>query len=315
MLKEVFEYHDLSKHRFEGYAPGPGRLDWANQPDPFRRDAPLPTFGEATQSKVASAPVNQQTIARLLQDSLALAAWKSFGESRWALRINPSSGNLHPTESYIVATLDGETVIAHYAPQAHALEIRARLPNAQGLPPGGFLLGLSSIPWREAWKYGERAFRYCHHDVGHAIGAIAYAAAGLGWSARVLRGCGTDSLARLLGIAEQTGPFREHADCLLAIAPQGTPIDDFYANVSVAGVTWHGEPNSLSTEYRAWPWVEKMPEVTKRPCGATETRTPVSPRPAVTRFSDPGLHALVRQRRPGPPQALPRKPAWRRAHS
>jgi len=35
--------------------------------------------------------------------------------------------------------------------------------------PGFILLGLSSIHWREAWKYGERAFRYCQHDIGHAI--------------------------------------------------------------------------------------------------------------------------------------------------
>ena len=35
-------YHERSKHRLDRYAPGPGRLDWANQPDPFREfvDAP-----------------------------------------------------------------------------------------------------------------------------------------------------------------------------------------------------------------------------------------------------------------------------------
>ena len=31
------DYHERSKHRVERYAPGPGGLDWANQPDPFRR--------------------------------------------------------------------------------------------------------------------------------------------------------------------------------------------------------------------------------------------------------------------------------------
>ena len=40
-----------------------------------------------------------------------------------------------------------------------------------------FLLGLASVYWREAWKYGERAFRYCQHDVGHAIGTVRIAAA------------------------------------------------------------------------------------------------------------------------------------------
>ena len=34
------------------------------------------------------------------------------------------------------------------------------------------LVALTSIHWREAWKYGERAFRYCQHDLGHAIAAV-----------------------------------------------------------------------------------------------------------------------------------------------
>jgi hypothetical protein len=35
-------YHERSKHHFGRYARGPGRLDWANQPDPFRRRARAP---------------------------------------------------------------------------------------------------------------------------------------------------------------------------------------------------------------------------------------------------------------------------------
>ena len=29
-------YHERTKHHFARFAPGPGQLDWANQPDPFR---------------------------------------------------------------------------------------------------------------------------------------------------------------------------------------------------------------------------------------------------------------------------------------
>ena len=36
-LKDIFQYHNNSKHGYYSFAPGPGYLDWANQPDPFRK--------------------------------------------------------------------------------------------------------------------------------------------------------------------------------------------------------------------------------------------------------------------------------------
>ena len=56
-------------------------------------------------------------------------------------------------------------LLAHYRPDKHALEVRGELPAPLAsllddcLPPGGCLLALTSVPWREAWKYGERAYR------------------------------------------------------------------------------------------------------------------------------------------------------------
>ena len=35
----VYDYHETTKHRYEAFADGPGFLDWATQPDPFRRYA------------------------------------------------------------------------------------------------------------------------------------------------------------------------------------------------------------------------------------------------------------------------------------
>ncbi|HXM83423.1 MAG TPA: hypothetical protein VN929_16045 [Burkholderiales bacterium] len=41
-LEAVMRYHERTKHHFNRFAPGPGQLDWANQPDPFRRYAGAP---------------------------------------------------------------------------------------------------------------------------------------------------------------------------------------------------------------------------------------------------------------------------------
>lgn len=40
--------------------------------------------------------------AILFERSRCLSAWKSYGAQRWALRCNPSSGNLHPAEGYLL---------------------------------------------------------------------------------------------------------------------------------------------------------------------------------------------------------------------
>ena len=107
--------------------------------------------------------------------SLGLSARKEIAGSGWYLRMNPSSGNLHPTEAYAIlpalAGLTGGAGVYHYAPLHHALEQRARRAQDALSETTGFDVALTSIAWREAWKYGERAFRYCNHDVGHALAA------------------------------------------------------------------------------------------------------------------------------------------------
>ncbi|MBL9059552.1 MAG: SagB/ThcOx family dehydrogenase, partial [Mangrovicoccus sp.] len=185
----VRAYHDLSTHRLDRFAPGPETLDWDSQPDPFRnfagaRRTPLPlsadglTTGFADLSRpgaVAPAPLSLDSLALLLELSLGVSAWKAQGPDRWALRCNPSSGNLHPTEAYVIAggvpgLADG---VHHYDSHSHGLEQRC----AAGLAQPGMWIGLGSVHWREAWKYGTRGFRYCQLDTGHALGALRCATA------------------------------------------------------------------------------------------------------------------------------------------
>ncbi|OAY74692.1 hypothetical protein ACMD2_09314 [Ananas comosus] len=68
------------------------------------------------------------------------------------------------------------------------------------------MISLSSVFWREAWKYGERALRYCNHDAGHALAAVAVAAAALGWDARLLDGLSHADLEALIGVPQTYPP-------------------------------------------------------------------------------------------------------------
>jgi SagB-type dehydrogenase family enzyme len=306
-IDQVICYHVQTKHHFNRYARALGYLDWANQPDPFRRyeGAPLITLPLLKPEEeplsppydaiyhpgsVFCQPVNVRTLSRFFEFALALSAWKKAGESEWALRSNPSSGNLHPTEGYVVLPqidgLDLNPGLYHYAPKEHGLELRAVFAAEQvarllaPFPQGAFLFGLTSVHWREAWKYGERAFRYCNHDAGHAIGTARISAATLGWNMVLLDGMAQNTVAMLLG-TDRTVDFREvepeHPDCLSVIWPSDVASGEgqgvggkeinipLYLNSSVvtelARGTWYGKANRLSGEHGVhWDIIDEAAE-------------------------------------------------------
>jgi SagB-type dehydrogenase family enzyme len=225
---------------------------------------------------VPAKPVTVSTLSRFFELALALSAWKKAGDMQWALRSNPSSGNLHPTEGYLVLPkmdgLDLKAGLYHYAPKEHGLEFRAEFSAdhmARFLAPfpvQSFLIGLSSIHWRESWKYGERAFRYCNHDVGHAIGTARIAAATLGWNMALLDGLSQNTVAALLG-TDRTEDFvhaeAEHPDCLMVVWPVEDVKRDYPATIplflekevvqELVQGTWQGRANRLSRENPV-PW-------------------------------------------------------------
>lgn len=331
-VEAVIGYHEHSKHHVRRYAASPGRLDWSTEPDPFRRyegapalELPLPADGLETPwgdllrpGAVAPRRLDRESLGLFFELALALSAWKEFRGSRWALRCNPSSGNLHPTEGYvIVPSSPGVPAgLYHYASREHVLERRSSLSGetrlAALLPAGGFLAGLSSIHWREAWKYGVRAFRYCQQDAGHAVAAIGYAAAALGWTARLLTGPGDADVAATLGLdrdddfARLAAPDREHPDALLVVAPGGTEIDAAAERLGgaldelvalVRGGTWAGLANPLSHDHVAWPAIEEVAAATRKPRGAERRAQGGSDLQAARPGSGEPAARLIRRRR------------------
>jgi SagB-type dehydrogenase family enzyme len=324
-LQKVFEYHQASKHYPHRYAASLGYMDWANQPNPFRRyegvplialekisptDAPL--YDDAfAPGRIQPAPVNLRSISQLFFDSLALSAWKSIGEISWALRVNPSSGNLHPTEGYLICGptqgLSDKATVCHYAPKEHGLEQRAAFESelwerlCARLPKDTLLIGLTSIHWREAWKYGHRAYRYCQHDVGHAIGAVSVAAAGLGWQTKVLDDLGTDELALLTGTFRDHDAEPEEPDVLMAIGPfakttneTGLPEDIVRA---FASLDWQGSPNQLSKSHLEW-GMDEIAAATRKPRGSARYESfQRPPEPGALAVRPVALRKIIRQRR------------------
>jgi len=334
-LDRVLRYHEQTKHHTDRFAPSPGYLDWATQPDPFRTFEGAPILElplgadriETTYDDLYAAeavrphPARLDSVAALFELALGLSAWKEFRGARWALRCNPSSGNLHPTEGYalIPSLPELPAGLYHYVSRDHRLERRSTLDAASAarladlLPPGGLVFGLSSIHWREAWKYGERAWRYCQHDAGHAIAAVRYAAAVLGWSARLVTGLSDEDVAAILGLdrdedfASVAPADREQPDALLVIGAGDVPAGASEAVAAgadellrlVRGGAWAGRANALSPSHRDWAVIDEVARAATKPRTAEppSSRTAFPSRTLAAARSPEPAAALIRRRR------------------
>lgn len=248
-------------------------------PDPFRHyegvpvldlpaDPPVPdipaldvlsgSFG------TASAADGPTFLSQLLFYSASISASKRVPSTgyRYALRVNPSSGNLHPTEFHfqtrgVKGWPDG---LYHYRPSSHMAEQRAL--GGDDIQLGGssapIVFVLTSIAWREAWKYGQRAYRYCLLDVGHAWQSLALAARAIGCECCAIPDFPDDEVARASRLNEDEWP-------MLLVELRGSAIPLGKPDSS-ATVWYGGEANRLSHETIAYPRIEAIHQATKVIC-------------------------------------------------
>ena len=236
--EHLFNYHQATKHTYQSVRVNARSLDWQNQPNPFRsyEGAPSimlpsdPGFPDSGTFAVTAAlgnheekakeneergeiPLDLSWLSRLLWHSMAISAWKKAPGlgNRYSLRVNPSSGNLHPTETYLALRgfRDIDDGLYHYRADRHALELRSpgaateRLAAALMISDreeSPLIVGLTSIFWREAWKYRDRAYRYCCHDLGHAMMSLLLSARALGLVGRAIAHFGDLRLTQALGL-------------------------------------------------------------------------------------------------------------------
>ena len=328
-VKTAIDYHHRSKHSPAQSARSAGYLDWQTQPAPFRNfhgtetyplnlgtsdpDAPYDNLYERKSN--ALRPFDESSIAKFLELSLGLSAWKSYEGVSWSLRMNPSSGNLHAEESYLLLPplkgFGGQAGLFHYHPLNHHLEKRADIEKnlwtgvTDHIGAKGFFVVLSAIYWRESWKYGERAFRYCCLDSGHAVAAISLSASLLGWQATCLTSITGDALSSILGFdrTEWHPHEKEEGELLLFIhAPQTEKLtldipDDLLKQFSSLQVK--GKPNLLSSGHHDWELITAVSAATRNPA-------PRSPSKMLSKADyltiEPVMckaAAIIRQRRSG----------------
>lgn len=289
----VLRYHERTKHHFRRFAKSLGYLDWQNQPHPFRFYEGVPVISLPLLERDLSAghldlyrrsdhdakPFSIENIGGFLELSLALSAWKAAAGNQWALRINPSSGNLHPTECHLVLLENSSSRagVYHYNPLQHALELRAPVPATlarqvwRHFAEDGFLVGLSSIFLRESWKYGERAFRYCNHDVGHALACLSFSANLQGWKIKCLNTLSDEEIAAVLGFDRVTWREQEeeYPEVLCFVYRSRTAQIARALSAEIINgfslLPFAGAPNALSEKRTRWEVIDEIAAWTRKP--------------------------------------------------
>jgi SagB-type dehydrogenase family enzyme len=274
-------------------------------PDPFRHYAGVPVIDLPADPPPPSTPAPGSAdtcdgpgfLSQLLYYSAAISASKRIPSTgyRYALRVNPSSGNLHPTEFHFLTrgVREWPDGLYHYRPSSHMAEQRATGNFEMGSAPIVFVL--TSIAWREAWKYRDRAYRYCLHDIGHAWQALALAAQSAGCSAFAVGHFPDDEIAAAWRLNEDEWP-------MLLVELRGSRIP--MREPKAAETIWYGgEANWLSNEIAPYPAIGEIHRATKlrghsrifaaepAPSGSGEIHLP-PPASSVRVFSE-----VVRKRR------------------
>src|ERR1700722_18254675 len=277
------EYHEFTKHTVEKLRRSQHYLDWANMPNPYRHyegvplldlpaDPPAPQIPalEVLDGKLgntfandvaqnASAQDGAGFLSQLMFYSASISATKRAAASTYALRVNPSSGNLHPTEFHfctrgLVGWPDG---LYHYRPSSHMAEQRAIGDFVSKLTytDAPLVFFLARIAGREAWKYRDRAYRYCLHDIGHAWQALALAGRAMGCESFAIGNFVDDEVSASCLLNEDEWP-------MLIVTLQGPSIP-VISRETPKIVLYRGEANQLSEEKISYPRIEKIHAATK----------------------------------------------------
>ncbi|ROR03277.1 SagB-type dehydrogenase family enzyme [Desulfosoma caldarium] len=177
-------YHERTAYR-RG-ALGGGFLDWNARPKVFKTYHGLPEVPLSWDIEGSSKPFFQvlfdpipertghldfKTLSRVLRLSYGITAQSGTGADAFYFRSVPSAGALYPCELYaaVQGVRELDDGLYHYD-LARSRLVRLRSGSflaSKALPTAAFFI--TTMFFRSAWKYRDRAYRYCLLDAGHLV--------------------------------------------------------------------------------------------------------------------------------------------------
>ncbi|MGA2663666.1 MAG: SagB/ThcOx family dehydrogenase [Nitrososphaerales archaeon] len=240
------EFHEATKHSRVSVHASVHHLDWDDKPRPFKvytgqplRDLPteflrpslnaLVSISSSVSKERASTAVGVGTLAELLFFSAGITReLRVPGRGELYMRAAPATGALYPIELYVVCRdLEGlRAGVYHFSPgdfslsQLRSGDWTAALSSYAGsradVSAAPAFLVLTSIAWRNAWKYRARSYRHWFWDGGVIAANLLATANSAGLRSSVVLGFEDDAVNRLLGL-------RATQEAAIAICPMGVP--------------------------------------------------------------------------------------------
>ncbi len=157
----------------------------------------------------------QFTDESLEAEQIAQLCWAAQGitDKEHGYRTAPSAGALYPLEIY-VATENG---VRHYLPGRHALEshltgdVRGKLEaaalNQEWVGDAQMVMIIAAVEQRTARKYGQRAKRYVHIEVGCALQNVLLQATAMDLAGVPVGAFDDDKIADVLELPRPQAPL------------------------------------------------------------------------------------------------------------
>jgi SagB-type dehydrogenase family enzyme len=247
-IKYALEYHQETKHSEVSIRSSKHYLDWDNKPKPFKFysslrsnplpiDFPLPTLNVITMkdtdqiSTLDHTKINIKLLSSLLFFSSGITRQIKFPNGNYFMRAAPATGALYPIELYIVSeNINGlQAGVYHFCPGQFILtklreeDFRLLLSEAAGydqeIKNSPFTIILTSIAWRNAWKYQARSYRHWFWDSGVIAANLAVTAMSFGLETKLIIGFVDKVVNEMLCLDEQK-------EASIVLAPIGIGLSE-----------------------------------------------------------------------------------------
>ena len=293
-IEEALRYHEATKHSQVNVRTSHHHLDWANKPMAFKvypntaprplpRNFPRPRLGALTSVNQIEPPerassLNIETLAELLFFTGGITRELKFPGGAYYMRAASATGALYPIELYVVCRgIEGLGAgVYHYGPGDfsltdlrkgdYSIELSLASGNSKEIATSPVTIAMSSLAWRNAWKYQARSYRHWFWDAGVMAANLLATAISAGLPAKLVLGFDDAKVNLLLGLEEGkeatvalapvgvglVPPSREQAKPVSELNLETAPLSD--AEVQYPEV-WRFHASSSLNESEAPDWI------------------------------------------------------------